>query len=279
LWSDTHGARPGGNADKLLPAGYIEKPFHGTSSGFSGGAYRNAEPYYTIFNQQVDVHFFRGPLRVSSLRSLGAYANIFAIESFMDELAEKANQDPYEFRIMHLEDYRAKEVIRKLQSLIRNQEKVDTGMGMAFSRYENSATYCAIAARVAVNKSSGSVQVQKMWAAIDAGEVINLDGIKNQIEGSMIQSASWTLQEQVLFDEKHITSRNWDVYPIFRFNQVPEVEVAVINRPTEEPLGAGEAAQGPAAAAIANAVFRASGKRIRHLPLINATNILGGNKK
>jgi nicotinate dehydrogenase subunit B len=270
LWSDTHGTRPGGNAENLLLARYLEKPLIGQPSGFSGGAYRNAEPYYAIPNQQVEAHFFSGPLRVSALRGLGAYANIFAIESFMDELAEKAGKDPYGFRLMHLQDERAKDVIRKLQALTQGQEKPQTGMGMAFSRYKNSAAYCAIAARVAVNKKTGAVQVQKMWAVIDAGEVINLDGIKNQTEGGMIQSASWTLQEQVQFNEKHITSRHWDAYPIFRFSQVPEVEVAVLDRPAEKPLGAGEAAQGPAAAAIVNAVYRACGKRVRYLPVITA---------
>jgi CO/xanthine dehydrogenase Mo-binding subunit len=272
LWSDTHGARPGGNADNLLPARYLEKPFLGEPSGYSGGAYRNSEPYYNIPNQQVDVHFFKGPLRVSSLRGLGAYANIFAIESFMDELAEKAGKDPYEFRLTHLEDERAKAVIRKLQSLMQGQEVAQTGIGIAFSRYKNSASYCAIAARVAVNPGNGSIQVQKMWAVIDAGEIINTDGIKNQTEGGMIQSASWTLMEQVYFDQKHIISHNWDAYPIFRFDQVPEVEVAVLDRPSEKPLGAGEAAQGPAAAAIANAVYRACGKRIRYLPMLFNTD-------
>jgi CO/xanthine dehydrogenase Mo-binding subunit len=267
LWSDTHGARPGGNADNLLPARYLEKPFTKEPSGYSGGAYRNAEPYYAIPNQQVEAHAFKGPLRVSSLRGLGAYANIFAIESFMDELAEKAGKDPYAFRLLHLEDERAKDVIRKLQSIMQDQEIAHTGMGMSFSRYKNSGAYCAVAARVSVDTKSGSIKVQKMWAVIDAGEVINLDGIKNQVEGGMIQSASWTLQEQVHFDEKHITSRDWYSYPIFRFSDVPEVAVTVLDRPAEEPLGAGEAAQGPAAAAIVNAIYRASGKRVRYLPV------------
>jgi len=270
LWSDTHGTRPGGNADNLLAARYLEKPFTGKSSGFSGGAYRNAEPYYAIPNQQTEAHFFKGPLRVSSLRGLGAYANIFAIECFMDELAKKAGKDPFTFRLLHLDDERAKEVIRKLQSLTRSQEMEHPGMGIAFSRYKNSGAYCAVAARVTVDAKSGAVQVRKMWAVIDAGEIINLDGIKNQVEGGMIQSASWTLQEQVHFDEKHITSRDWFSYPIFRFSQVPEVEVTVIDRPAEEPSGAGEAAQGPAAAAIVNAVYRAGGKRIRTLPVAMA---------
>ena len=267
LWSDTHGTRPGGNAANLLPARYLEKPFIARPSGFSGGAYRNAAPYYSIPNQQVTAHFFNGPLRVSSLRSLGAYGNLFAIESFIDELAESAGKDPYEFRLLNLEDERAKEVIRKLQSLTKGQAVPHTGMGIAFCRYENTEAYCAVAARVAVNAKTGEVQVQKMWAAIDAGEIINPDGIKNQIEGSMIQSASWTLQEEVQFDEKHITSRHWGSYPIFRFSQVPEVEVAVLDHPAEKPFGAGEAAQGPAAAAIVNAVYHACGKRVRYLPV------------
>jgi CO/xanthine dehydrogenase Mo-binding subunit len=211
---------------------------------------------------------------------------LFAIESFMDELAVKAGKDPYEFRLMHLDDPRAKEVVRKLQSVTQDQAAPHThtgtgthtgkgtGMGMAFSRYENRKAYCAVAARVAVNPQTGMVQVQKMWAVIDAGEVINLDGIKNQTEGSMIQSASWTLLEQVHFDQRHITSRNWDSYPIFRFSQVPEVEVVVLDRPAEEPLGAGEAAQGPAAAAIVNAIYRACGRRVRHLP-VAAAKLIG----
>jgi len=269
VWSDSHGTRPGGRAENLLVAHYLERPFIPKSGGFSGGAYRNAEPYYAIPNQQVDAHFFKGPLRVSSLRSLGAYANIFATESFIDELAEKAGKDPYEFRLMHLEDERAKDVIRKLRELTKGQQTIEgTGIGIAFSRYKNSASYCAVAAKVAVDTKEGTVQVQKMWAAIDSGEAINSDGLKNQTEGGMIQSASWTLREQVKFDDHHITSTDWASYPIFRFNDVPDVEVAVLNRPQEEPEGAGEAVQGPASAAIANAVYYACGKRIRDLPIL-----------
>jgi nicotinate dehydrogenase subunit B len=268
VWSDTHSTRPGGNAENLLAAQYLKTPFNKKTSGFSGGAYRNAEPYYTIPNQRINAHFFDGPLRVSALRSLGAYANVFAIECFMDELALKAGKDPYEFRLMHLEDERARAVIQKLRELTKGKEQAGTGTGIAFARYKNSATYCAVAARVAVNVETGAVQVQHMWAAIDAGEVINPDGISNQTEGGMIQSASWTLQEQVQFSEQHITSLDWASYPIFRFNQVPEAEVAIIDRPAEEVLGAGEAAQGPAGAAVANAIYKACGKRIRYLPVL-----------
>ncbi len=269
LWSDTHSTRPGGNAENLLAARYLEKPFRPKGGGYSGGGYRNADPYYAIQNQQIDAHFFKGPLRVSALRSLGAYANIFATESFMDELAEKAGKDPYEFRLAHLDDERAKAVIRKLREITALQKSSEgTAMGIGFSRYKNAAAYCAVAARVAVDKKAGTIQVQKMWAVIDSGEAINIDGLKNQTEGGMIQSASWTLKEQVKFDNRHISSTDWNSYPVFRFHDAPDAEVVVLNRPEEEPLGSGEAAQGPAAAAIANAVYYACGKRIRSLPLL-----------
>lgn len=269
LWSDTHSTRPGGNAENLLPARYLETPFVSHSDGYTGGARRNSEPYYSIPNQKIDAHFFKGPLRVSALRSLGAYANIFAVECFMDELAEKAGKDPYEFRLMHQQDERAKAVISKLQEITAGEKTIEgSGMGIGFSRYKNSAAYCAVAARVEVNMREKTILVKKMWATIDAGESINIDGIKNQTEGGMIQAASWTLREQVKFNDQHVTSTDWESYPIFRFSDAPDVEVVVLNQPEEEPLGAGEAAQGPAAAAVANAVYNACGKRIRDLPIL-----------
>ncbi len=268
VWSDTHSTRPGGDPANLLVAHYLEKSMRIDSEGYTGGGYRNAEPYYTIPNVKVNARFFNGPLRVSSLRSLGAYANIFAIESFMDELAEKAGKDPLAFRLAHTEDERSVAVIQKLQELTQNEPTAENeGIGYAFSRYKNSASYCAVAAKVQVNTTSGEVGVQKMWASIDAGQVINLDGIKNQTEGGMVQAASWTLMEEVKFDEQHVNSLDWESYPVFRFNQIPEVEVAVIDRPDLPPLGAGEAAQAPTGAAVANAVYKACGKRVRHLPI------------
>ncbi len=268
LWSDSHSTRPGGDPGNLVTAHYLEKPFPRQSAGYLGGGYRNSQPYYSIPNLRIDAHFFEGPLRVSSLRSLGAYANIFAIESFMDELAEKAGKDPLTFRLDHQEDPRAIAVIRKLQEMTKDQKTADhEGMGYAFSRYKNEDSYCAVAALVAVDTQNGGVRVKNMWAAIDAGEVINLDGIKNQTEGGMIQSASWTLKEEVQFDKQHVSSLDWNSYPMLRFSEVPSVEVAVIARPEEPPVGAGEAAQGPSSAAIANAVYRACGKRVRQLPI------------
>jgi CO/xanthine dehydrogenase Mo-binding subunit len=158
--------------------------------------------------------------------------------------------------------------MRKLGEMIRDQPVGQgEGLGLAFSRYKNSASYCAVAALVSVDTDSGRGQVKQMWGVIDAGEAINLDGLKNQTEGGMVQSASCALKEEVKFDEQHVSSLHWATYPIFRFSDVPKVAVAVINRSDQPPLGAGEAAQGPATAAIANAVYRACGKRIRHLPI------------
>lgn len=269
LWSDTHSTRPAGAPQNLLAYQYMQQTPQQPERGFTAGAYRNAEPYYDIDNVTIQAHFFNGPVRVSALRGLGAYANIFAIESFMDELAAKAGTDPFTFRLMHLTDERARAVLEKLRDMIKDVPTAPgTGIGIGFSCYKNAASYCAVAALVKTNKAVTDLTVQKMWAVIDAGETINPDGLKNQTEGGMIQSASWTVQEQVRFNKQHITSVNWNSYPIFRFPQAPETEVAVIDRPNESVLGAGEAAQGPAAAAIANAVYKASGKRIRDLPLL-----------
>ncbi len=275
LWSDTHSIRPGGAPNNLLAAQYMENKLT-EKPGYSAGAYRNSEPYYSIPNQQVKANIFNGPIRTSALRSLGAYGNIFAIECFMDELAEKAGKDAFTFRIQHLKDERAIAVLQKLQEIIAPiQPPANTGIGIAFSRYKNNASYLAVAALVTVHPQKGDIQVQKMWATIDSGEVINIDGVKNQTEGGLIQSASWTIMEQVQFDAQHITSRDWFSYPIMRFNQVPEIEVVVLNQPNEKAMGAGEAAQGPASAAIANAVYKACGQRIRHLPLLKGMQKTG----
>jgi CO/xanthine dehydrogenase Mo-binding subunit len=246
------------------------------SPGYRGGGHRNGDPYYAIPNLQLNAHYYDGPLRVSSLRSLGAFANIFAIESFMDELAEKAGKDPLDFRIEHLEDQRAIAVIQKVKEMTATQTMAaGEGLGYAFSRYKNNDAYAAIAVKLGVNGSNGLVSITKMWAAVDHGEVINLDGIKNQTEGGMIQAASWVLNEQVKFDKVKITSTDWSTYPILRYSDIPEVEVAVIDRPQEPVLGGGEAAGPPTGAAITNAIYRACGKRIYDLPVyVNSEMLL-----
>jgi len=211
------------------------------------------------------------PLRVSALRALGAYMNIFSIESFMDELARAAKADAVEFRLRHLEDERAKEVIRKAAERFGWTAFVPAkgrGRGFAFARYKNLAAYAAIACEVEVEHETGNVQVRRVVAAVDSGEAVNPDGIRNQIEGGVIQSLSWTLFESVTFDRTRITSRDWSSYPILRFSSVPErMEVNIVDRPGQPFLGTGEAAQGPSAAALANAIADATGVRLRELPL------------
>ena len=237
----------------------------------AGGGDRNAIPLYDFPNQRVVHNFIQPmPIRVSALRTLGAYANVFAAESFMDELAIAAGADPVAFRLAHLKDPRARAVIEKVAAMAnwKAGEKGDLarGRGIGFSKYKNLACYCAVIADVEVDRASGRVRVTHAWSVADAGIVINPDGLTQQIEGGVIQSASWTLHEEVKFDKKGILSRDWSTYPIMTMPEVPQVDVALINRPDERALGAGEGSQGPAVAAIANAFAHATGKRIRDLP-------------
>ena len=214
------------------------------------------------------------PIRASALRALGAYINVFAIESFMDELAEVAQLDPIEFRLRHLKDERAIEVLKAVSAQANWQPgfKGDGthGYGVAFARYKNVGNYAAVIAEVSIEES---IRVKKVFAAIDCGLVINPNGVLNQIEGGIIQSTSWTLKEQVQFDRTRITSLNWDEYPILTFSEVPQLDIQLMNRPDEPPLGVGEGVTGPVAAAIANAVSNAMGIRIRRLPMTQANVI------
>jgi CO/xanthine dehydrogenase Mo-binding subunit len=239
-----------------------------------GGGDRNAAPLYTIPDARVLYEFVpEMKLRVSALRSLGAYMNVFSIESFMDELAHEAGADPVDFRLRHLDDPRAREVVTRAAErfgwLAAHQP--GRGNGFAFARYKNLAAYLAVAVEVTVDRETGRVRLVRAVAAVDSGEAINPDGIKNQIEGGILQSASWTLYESVRFDRTRILSRDWSSYPILRFPAVPEsVEVYVIDRPGTPFLGTGEAAQGPTAAAIANAIANAADVRLREVPLTPA---------
>ena len=270
IWSDSHSTRPRGEAGHFISARHLENPILFRKGGYSGGAYRNATPLYNIPSKRLQLYNFDGPLRSSALRGLGAYGNIFALESFMDELAHLAGIDPLEFRLNNLEDWRAKAVLELLaaktnwSSLDRSGNK---GYGLAFAKYKNSAAYFAVLAEVKINREEKTFRLSKMTGVIEAGQCINPDGIINQTEGGMIQSASWTLMEQVKYDENGILSKDWNTYPISRASEVPEIDVHIINHPELPPLGAGEAAQGPVAAAIANAVFDATGTRIRELPI------------
>lgn len=279
FWSNGHSSRPGrGARPTLIAANYLAKPFALLPAIDlpmpAGGAGRNSIPLYDFPNQRVvSNHIEAMPVRTSALRSLGAYANVFAIESFMDELAAAADADPVEFRLRHLSDPRARAVIEAAARRARWSEHARghigaadsaRGLGIGFAKYKNLGAYCAVVAEVEVERE---VKVRRLCIAVDVGLVINPDGVLNQIEGGAVQATSWTLKEQVNFTAEGIRCNGWEDYPILRFSEVPAVEVEIINRPTEKAVGAGEAAMGPTAAAIANAVGTALGARVRDLPL------------
>ncbi|MDB6086614.1 MAG: aldehyde oxidase and xanthine dehydrogenase molybdopterin-binding protein [Gammaproteobacteria bacterium] len=283
LWSYPHSRRPGGREGvNLLAASYLAHPFQPTFPADvpqpNGGSDRNSIPLYDFPNQKILKHYLPdAPLRTSSLRTLGAYANVFAIESLMDEAAAAAGADPVEFRLRHLRDERARTVIQAaarksgwrsgaLGDSGGGTDKTFRGRGIGFARYKNHACYCAVIAQVEVDRISGVVRITRAWSAVDAGLAINPDGIVNQIEGGLIQSASWTLKEALKVDRSGIQTKSWTDYPILRFSEVPAVEVEVIRRPADDSLGVGEGAQGPTAAAIANAFASATGRRLRDIP-------------
>ena len=280
VWSNTHSTRPEGPAGNLLAARYLAQPFAQPAPKPipqpEGGGDRNAIPIYTVPNARVISHFIpQMPLRVSALRALGAYHNVFSIESFMDELAHAAGADPVEFRLRHLDDSRAHDVVTMAAKEFGWQPDAKLprghGRGFAFARYKNLAAYCALALELEVEHETGAVKLGRIVVAVDSGQAVNHDGIRNQIEGAIVQSASWTLYEEVTFGRDGITSRDWSSFPMMRFPAAPEsIEVHVIDRPGEKFLGTGEAGQGPAAAAIANAIADATGARLRELPLTAA---------
>ncbi len=285
VWSNTHSTRPASPGsdernNNLLASWYLAEPHPPIPPKVmpqpTGGGDRNAIPLYEFSNQRIVNHFVPAmPLRVSALRALGAYGNVFAVESFMDELAAAAGADPIAFRLAHLKDERARAVIAAVARSAgwregergRGSAAQGRGRGIGFAKYKNLSAYVAVIAEAEVDRSNGAVRVPRVFAATDAGQVINPDGLRNQIEGGIIQSTSWTLYEAVRFDRAAIQSRDWSSYPILTMPEVPTVETELIDRPEERPLGCGEASLGPTAAAIANAFAQATGKRIRDLPL------------
>jgi CO/xanthine dehydrogenase Mo-binding subunit len=274
LWSNTHSTRPGG-AGALLAGIHKSAPATPEAPKLeispSGNGDRNADPLYAIPNKKVQWHFLpEMPIRISALRSLGAYANVFALESTIDELAILAKADPVEFRLKHLEDPRAQAVVKLAAERFgwTSEMAPSHGKGFAFARYKNHAAYLALAVEIEIERETGRSRVVRAVAAIDSGPVVNPDGIRNQTQGGILQSISWTLYEAVTFDRTRITSIDWSSYPILRFASVPDsVEVHVIDSPGQPFLGTGEAAQGPTSAAVANAIRNAIGKRLYDLPL------------
>jgi CO/xanthine dehydrogenase Mo-binding subunit len=279
VWSYPHLGRPragGGSTSGLLASWYLETPFERPvpqpAMWKHVGAHRNADPLYILPRKRVVEHFVAdSPFRTSSMRGLGAYGNVFAIESFMDELAHAAGVDPVGFRLRYLHDPRAREVLEAaVEKAGRHPLGPGHGRGVAFAQYKNRACYCAVVMDVSVNEETGDIRLIRAVIAADAGQIVNPDALSNQLEGGLIQSSSWTLHEQVQFDRAGVTSLDWETYPILRFSQAPVVETVLLNRPGAPFLGGGEASQGPTGAAIANAVFDASGIRLRTLPFTPA---------
>ena len=284
--SNGHGTRPGrAKTPALLAATHLEKAFDpliavNAPLAAGGGSERNAVPLYDFPSWTITNHrLLTMPLRTSALRSLGGHCNVFALESFIDEIAHTLNQDALAFRLRHLSDPRAIEVVQRAARLGKWGEAesgstaqtggatifgASHGKGIGFAKYKNTGAYCAVVAEVEVARE---VRVLKLSIAVDVGLIINPDGVRNQIEGGAIQAASMTLKETVTFDASRVTSDAWERYPILKFSEVPQVEIDLIARPDHPAVGAGEAAHGPVGAAIANAVFNAIGVRVRAMPL------------
>jgi len=286
LWSCPHSSRPRDtkNAGSMIYARHRKKPLPlppvQSIPQPNGGADRNGVPLYAFDKVDVTKNLVTDvPIRVSALRGLGAYANVFAIESFMDELALRADVDPLDYRLRHLEDERAIALLERLAELsgwYSRKPSSDDGWGLGFARFKNRSSYAGIVMRVSVDPETSGITLKRAVAVCDAGLVINPDGLIAQIEGGIVQSASWTLRERIRFSKAMKRSLDWASYPILRFDEVPDVEVALMDHNDQPALGVGETAQGPTAAAIANAVHSATGQRLRRLPLRLAPGSLSG---
>ena len=284
VWSQGHSSRPGRAATPAFKDSWLTdqqfpvlEPIN-VAAAAGAGAERNSIPPYSSKHIKVNAHRLLGlPFRTSALRSLGAHANVFACESFMDEIADAQGLDPVALRLGKLEDPRARAVVQTLADQVNWLERRQTlshkegwGLGIAYARYKSKGAYCAVVAEVEVTHQ---VNVRRLWVVADIGEVIHADGAISQLEGGAIQSTSWALKEQARWDSNNITSTQWAAYPILRFSEVPQVQVHLMQGHSQNsgslnpPLGAGEATQGPTTAAIANAVFHAVGVRVRQLPL------------
>ncbi len=274
IWSGIHSRRPGRNGVNLLGADVLPDPPPAAvpadvPDATGGGAVRNAVAPYDFPCQRIVHHMLPElPVRTSALRSLGAFANVFAIEGFLDEIAAIAGADPVAYRLALLPDLRARRVIEMVAAMSGWEPAAAIGGGRAkgvgFARYKGSGAYGAVAVEVAVDDS---VRLLHVWCAVDGGLIINPDGAMNQIEGGIIQAASWTLKEEMRFVDGRIASTSFETYPILLFSEGPPVDIRLLDAGGEPPSGLGEVALGPTAAAIGNAVARALGTRIRHLPL------------
>jgi CO/xanthine dehydrogenase Mo-binding subunit len=238
---------------------------------------QNGDPSYACPNMSVQVHWLKdAPLRPSNLRAPGKIANCFAVESFLDELAAAAKQDPVEMRLRSMKDPRGIEVIKRTAAMMKWQTRaspvadrtsaVVRGRGVAYIHYKHQETWLAMGMEVAVERATGKINVERVVCAHDCGLMINPDGVRQQVEGCILQTLSRALLEDVKFDRQRVTSVDWASYPIMTFASVPKLEIDLIQRLDQPPLGAGEAATAPVGAALANAVFDATGVRLRTIP-------------
>jgi nicotinate dehydrogenase subunit B len=273
VFSQGHTARPGyAGVPGLLAATMLDRPASYPAAGDpplarGGGTTRNALPGYDVGRRRIVGHrLLTTPIRSSALRALGAFLNVFAIESFMDEAAELVGRDPLDFRLAHLTDERGRHVLRTAAAAAAwgTPPPDGVGRGLGYARYKGRGAHCAVVAEV---EAQNDIRVRRLTIAVDVGRVVNPDGVRNQISGGATQATSWTITERVRFDRRRITSVDWQTYPILPFSQAPQVTVEIVDHPDEPSVGAGEAAQGPTAAAIANAVADALGVRVRNLPL------------
>jgi CO/xanthine dehydrogenase Mo-binding subunit len=274
LWTMPHARRPGVGGVNLLSATRLTHPAPLPPADEiplpMGGGDRNAVALYDFPDHEVIRHFIPDPpIRTSSLRALGGHANVFAIESMMDELAEAAGADPLEFRLRHLTEPRGRrvlEAVARLSGWNRSRPAGGEGLGwgLAFARYKNTGGYAAIVAEAAAEDEA---RITRVWCAADLGRVITRNGALNQIEGGIVQSLSWALYEAAPLGPRGVEARTWKDYPILRFSQTPRITVELVDARDEPPLGAGEVVQGAATAAAANAVAHALGVRVRRLPL------------
>jgi nicotinate dehydrogenase subunit B len=276
VWSNPHNNRPVGAGGVLVGNEVI--PSFSAPEGKpipmpEGDGSRNSNPLYDLPNMKVLYHFIKDmPFRVSALRSLGAHLNVFSIESMFDELARTGGIDPLDLRLNHMADDRARRVMQTAATAFdwkdRSRKGPLHGFGMAFARYKNLGAYCAICLEIEVNQDTGRILVRRVQAAVDCGEVVNPNGVQNQIEGAIIQSLSWCTREAMTNDATLRTSFDWSAYPILRFLDIPEkIDVVVEQQPGQPFLGIAEAGQGPASAALANALADATGVRFRDMPV------------
>ncbi len=275
VWSGTHGQRPGHNgrtnllAAEALPGAVPTPPAPDVPDVAGFGGLRNAVALYDLPAQRITHHLIERPrLRTSSMRGLGTHGNVFALEGFIDELALRAGEDPLAYRLSLLSDPRARRVLEAVAEMSGWRGRLaggdGVGWGIAFSRYKNRAAYVGLVAEIAVDQA---IALRHIWCAVDAGLVVNPDGAANQIEGGILQAASWTVKEEVRVNEAGVLTNAWEHYPILTFPEVPEVTVRFVGDPADPSLGLGEAALGPTAAAIGNALAYALGARVREMPL------------